>query len=117
MGIWRALALSSMFEPHTALNGVEEGDWEVSFFGVTYAISYVFRKVGCSYRMTRTADVALLPNIGKRIPRRLFCRLFIVALLPNIGKRIPRGLFCGLFIVALLPNIGRRIHRGLFCGR
>ena len=92
------MALSSMFEPHTALNGVEvEGDWDVSFFGVTYAISYVFRKVGCSYGMTRTADVALLPNIGKRIPRGLFHGLFIVALLPNIGRRIHR-LFCGWLI-------------------
>jgi hypothetical protein len=106
-----------MSEPRTALNGVDwGGDWTTSFFSVTYAFSYVFRKVGCSYGMTRTADVALLPNIGKRIPRGLSCGLFIVALLPNIGNRIPRGLSCGLFIVALLSNIDKRIHRGLFCG-
>ena len=81
------------------MNGVEvEGDWDVSFFGVTYAFSYVFRKAGCSYGMTRIADVVLLPNIGKRIPRRLFYGLFIVALLPNIGRRIHRGLFCGWLI-------------------
>jgi hypothetical protein len=88
-----------MFEPHTALNGVEEeGDWDVSFFGVTYAFSYIFRKVGCSYRITRTADVALLLKIGKRIPRGLFCGLFIIALLPNIGRRIHKGLFYGWLI-------------------
>jgi hypothetical protein len=87
-----------MFEPYTALNGVvEEGGWDAFSFGVTDAFSFVFRKVGCSYGMTRTAGVALLPNIGKRIPRGLFYGLFIVALLPNIGRRIHR-IFRGWFI-------------------
>jgi hypothetical protein len=41
-------------------------DSDVSFLGgVTYAFSYVFRKVGCSYGLTQIADVVFLPNIGK----------------------------------------------------
>ena len=76
MGIWRALALSSIFEPLIAFNGVEwwEGGLGAPFFGVTYAFSYVFRKVGCSYRWIQTADVALHPNIGKGIRQGSFCR-------------------------------------------
>jgi len=81
MGIWRALALSWISELATALNGVEwEGDLDVSFgSGVTYAFSYVFRKVGCSYGSNQIADDVLLPNIGKRTHRGNFCGLICVA--------------------------------------
>jgi hypothetical protein len=91
MGIRRSLALSSIDEPLVALNGVEwTGGWNAASVGVAYVISYVFGKVGCSYRII--ADVTLL---------RLFCGLFIGVLtaLPKIG------------VLAALPNIGR----GLFC--
>src|SRR5271163_4464732 len=96
----RTLALSSIDEPLTALDGVEwAGDWNAISVGVTYVISYVFGKAGCSYRII--ADVTLL---------RLFCGLFIgvLAALPNIGvlAALPN-----IDVLTALPNIGR----GLFC--
>src|SRR5277367_1745779 len=102
----RTLALSSIDEPLTALNGVEwAGDWNATSVGVTYVISYVFGKVGCSYRII--ADVTLLRLLRESFIGVLAALLNVgvLATLPNSGVlaaplNIGRGLFCRLFLDA-----------------
>src|SRR6266480_6075099 len=93
MGNRRVLASSPIDEPLTTLNGVEWGvDGIVLLVGVTYAFSYVFIEVGCSYRII---DTTLPLNIGRQIHNGPPL---------NIGRQIHND---------LPSNIGRQIHNGV----